>query len=60
MVRGLRKCGFFNLGNININKDRNGNVSVRFDQQKTDNEVVNPANTNYLLPILNKYKFKLP
>lgn len=52
---GLRACDFLNLTDINFHKDSNGRYRVWFEQKKTDDEVLNPANRNYLEPILDKY-----
>ena len=52
---GLRACDFLNLTEINFHKDSNGRYRVWFEQKKTDDEVLNPANRHYLEPILDKY-----
>lgn len=57
---GLRKCDFFDLTDDNIYQDSDGNITVEFEQIKTENKVVNPANKNYIVPIIQKYNLKLP
>ena len=57
---GLRKSDFFDLTENNITKDSNGNITIEFEQRKTENKVINPANKNYVIPILQKYNLKLP
>jgi integrase len=51
---GLRQVDFYKLSEQNFHKDSNG-VKVWFKQQKTDDEVQNTVNQNYLEPILLKY-----
>jgi len=57
---GLRKSDFFDLTNDNITKDAKGNITIEFEQHKTGTKVINPANQNYVLPILKKYNYELP
>jgi hypothetical protein len=57
---GLRKSDFFDLTDDNITKDAKGNITIEFEQHKTGTKVINPANQNYVLPILKKYNYKLP
>lgn len=57
---GLRKGDFFDLTENNIVKDSKGNITIQFEQQKTEEKVINPANKNYVMPILEKYDFNLP
>lgn len=52
---GLRQSDFFNLSEINFHKDSEGKYRVWFEQQKTDDDVLNVVNQNYLIPILEKY-----
>lgn len=57
---GLRKSDFFSLSDANFSKDGKGNLQVWFGQKKTNENVLNPANKNYLTPIFKKYNDKLP
>jgi hypothetical protein len=51
---GMRQVDFYQLSEQNFHKDSNG-VKVWFTQQKTDDEVLNTVNQNYLESILEKY-----
>ncbi|MBN1598866.1 MAG: tyrosine-type recombinase/integrase [Bacteroidales bacterium] len=51
---GLREKDFYRLSEQNFHKDSQG-IKVWFNQHKTDDEVLNTINQNYLKPILNKY-----
>jgi hypothetical protein len=57
---GLRQCDFFEISEINFHKDSNGKYKIWFEQKKTDDDVLNVVNQNYLIPLLEKYtdKFK--
>lgn len=52
---GLRQSDFFNISEINFHKDSEGRYKVWFEQKKTDDDVLNVVNQNYLIPILNRY-----
>lgn len=52
---GLRQSDFFNISEINFHKDSKGRYKVWFEQKKTDDDVLNVVNQNYLIPILEKY-----
>jgi len=52
---GLRASDFLKLTDNNFHKDSKGNFKIWFEQQKTDGEVINMVNQNYLAPILEKY-----
>jgi integrase len=56
---GLRQCDFFKISEINFHKDSNGAYKVWFEQQKTDGEVLNVVNQNYLVPLFEKYSTSL-
>ena len=49
---GLRQVDFYNLSKINFHKDSYGKYRVWFEQEKTEGNVLNVANQNYLIPIL--------
>lgn len=51
---GMRQVDFYQLSSQNFHKDSNG-IKVWFNQQKTDDGVLNTVNQNYLDSILNKY-----
>lgn len=51
---GMRQVDFYKLSEQNFHKDSNG-IKVWFTQHKTDDEVLNTVNQNYLDPILKKY-----
>jgi len=52
---GLRQSDFFSISEINFHKDSDGRFKVWFEQKKTDDDVLNVVNQNYLIPILEKY-----
>jgi integrase len=52
---GMRQSDFYGISIINFHKDSNGAYKVWFEQKKTDDDVLNVVNQNYLLPILKKY-----
>jgi hypothetical protein len=52
---GLRQSDFYGISEINFHKDSNGNYKVWFEQKKTDDDVLNAVNQNYLIPILERY-----
>lgn len=52
---GLRSCDFYKLSTKNFHKNSNGNYFVSFNQQKTDGDVINFVNQNYLDALLEKY-----
>ena len=52
---GLRERDFYNITKVNFHKDSNGKYKVWFEQRKTNNQVLNIFNQNYLVPLLNKY-----
>lgn len=52
---GLRQSDFFSISEINFHKDSMGAYRVWFTQKKTDDDVLNVVNQNYLIPILEKY-----
>lgn len=51
---GLRVSDFLKLNDTNFHKDSDGNYKVWFEQQKTNDNVLNPVNQNYIIPILEK------
>lgn len=51
---GLRQVDFYKLSKQNFSRDSNG-IKIWFKQQKTDDEVHNTVNKNYIEPILEKY-----
>ena len=57
---GLRQVDFYKLSKDNIYKDSDGLYRVWFEQQKTEGQVINKINQNYLLPIFRKYSNGLP
>lgn len=57
---GLRQSDFYRLTPESIQKDANGDYRVWFDQKKTDDEVFNFVNKNYLQPKFDKYHNGLP
>jgi integrase len=52
---GLRQSDFYGISDINFHRDSTGNYKVWFEQKKTDDDVLNIVNQNYLIPILEKY-----
>lgn len=56
---GLRKSDFFKISEINFHRDSNGKYRVWFEQQKTEDDVLNVVNQNYLIPIFEKNIIKL-
>lgn len=52
---GLRQVDFYKLSKQNFHKDSSG-IKIWFSQQKTDDEVQNTVNQNYLESILEKYQ----
>lgn len=52
---GLRLTDFYNLSINSFHKDSKGKFKVWFEQKKTDDDVQNVVNQNYLIPILDKY-----
>jgi len=57
---GLRQVDFYRLSKENLHKDSNGLYRVWFEQQKTEGEVINKINQNYLVPIFSKYSDGFP
>lgn len=57
---GLRQVDFYRLSTENLHKDSNGLYRVWFEQQKTEGEVINKMNHNYLVPIFKKYSDEFP
>jgi len=57
---GLRQVDFYRLSKENLHKDSNGLYRVWFEQQKTEGEVINKINQNYLVPIFKKYSDGFP
>ncbi|MBN2634750.1 MAG: hypothetical protein JXR61_00670 [Prolixibacteraceae bacterium] len=57
---GIRQIDFYKLTSNNIHTDGKGEYRIWFDQQKTDGEVFNVVNKNYLAPIFEKYDNFLP
>jgi hypothetical protein len=57
---GLRQVDFYKLSKENLHKDSNGLYRVWFEQQKTEGEVINKINQNYLVPIFEKYSDGFP
>ncbi len=57
---GLRQVDFYKLSKENIHKDSNGLYRIWFEQQKTEGEVINKINQNYLIPIFEKYSGGFP
>ena len=52
---GLRQSDLYNLSANNLYKDAHGDYRIWFDQEKTDDDVNNVVNKNYLSPIFDKY-----
>lgn len=57
---GLRQSDLYRILPENIHKDGNGEYRIWFNQKKTDDEVFNIVNKNYLTPIFSKYPNNLP
>ncbi|MBN2833634.1 MAG: hypothetical protein JXR48_01580, partial [Candidatus Delongbacteria bacterium] len=57
---GLRQVDFYRLSKENLHKDSNGLYRVWFEQQKTEGDVINKMNHNYLVPIFKKYSDGFP
>jgi len=57
---GLRQVDFYRLSKENLHKDSNGLYRIWFEQQKTEGEVINKINQNYLVPIFSKYSDGFP
>lgn len=52
---GLRQTDFYSITEKNIHRDSDGFYKLWFEQKKTDDEVINVINSNYLSPIIEKY-----
>ena len=52
---GLRQVDFYKLSKINFHKDSSG-IKIWFSQQKTEDEVQNTVNENYLKSILETHQ----
>ncbi len=57
---GLRHVDFYKLSKENLHKDSNGLYRIWFEQQKTEGEVINKINQNYLVPIFERYSDGFP
>ncbi len=57
---GLRQVDFYKLSKENLHEDSNGLYRIWFEQQKTEGEVINKINQNYLAPIFEKYTNGFP
>jgi hypothetical protein len=57
---GLRQVDFYKLSKENLHKDSQGFYRIWFEQQKTEGEVINVINQDYLIPIFEKYSGGFP
>lgn len=57
---GLRQSDLYKLTANNIQRDGSGEYRIWFSQQKTNDNVFNVVNKNYLQPMFDKYNGGLP